>query len=443
MIKKTKKVFSLMRFSLCVSLKASVPYTIFRFVQSIISSLIPILTSFLTSEIVNIFTGTLNSAKRRMIILLIIITLLSIISMLMEKIGEYIIAMHSNIINNFLEINFSKKASELDLSFFDSSEFYNLLANAKRDSGILPIFIYQTIQIISSAFTMMTSFIIILRFDLLLSVIMLLAIIPSIWANKYYAKIMLEWENSNIDKLRKKTYYYNLLTNRQFSQDIRFFELTTEFINRLNHIWQSWFKEKKVLDKKRTVISILTNILPILCIGIFMLALGFSILDGRKTPGDFVFYSSQLQNLQASLLTITTCISTLYDNKLRLDNLEKFFALKPVITYSGKKEILYFKSIEFENVSFVYPGSLTFALKNISFKISNMDKVAIVGVNGAGKTTLIKLILRFYEPTEGIIRVNGIDIREYDIFALRKLFGVMFQEYNTYAFTIKDNLNSR
>lgn len=440
MIDKAKKVFSLMYFSLRISLKASVSYTAFRFVQNIVSNLIPVFISILTSKIVNSFVDYSESTKMRLVILLFAITLASIISMLMDNIGEYVISVHSNIISNYLEVNFSKKASELDLSFFDSAKFYNLLANAKRDSSILPIFIYQSIQIISSFITIITSFLIILNYNAFLSIITLLAIIPSIVVNKHYARIVFEWENDNVDKLRKKAYFYNLLTSRQFSQDIRFFQLSDCFIERLNNIWVSWFLEKKKLDKRRTVISILTNVVPLLCIGIFLLSLGFSILEGNKSPGDFVLYSSQLQNLQASLLMITSCIVTIYDNKLRLNNLEDFFELKPTINYRGNREIAVFESIEFENVSFLYPGTLNYALKNISFRIDSRDKVAIVGVNGAGKTTLIKLILRFYDPTEGIIRVNGIDIKEYNVGSVRKLFGVMFQEYNTYAFTIEENI---
>lgn len=440
MIDKAKKVFSLMYFSLRISLKASVSYTAFRFVQNIVSNLIPVFISILTSEIVNSFVDYSESTKMKLVILLFAITLASIISMLMDNIGEYVISVHSNIISNYLEVNFSKKASELDLSFFDSAKFYNLLANAKRDSSILPIFIYQSIQIISSFITIITSFLIILNYNAFLSIITLLAIIPSIVVNKHYARIVFEWENGNVDKLRKKAYFYNLLTSRQFSQDIRFFQLSDCFIERLNNIWVSWFLEKKKLDKRRTVISILTNVVPLLCIGIFLLSLGFSILEGNKSPGDFVLYSSQLQNLQASLLMITSCIVTIYDNKLRLNNLEDFFELKPTIKYRGNREIAVFESIEFENVSFLYPGTLNYALKNISFRIDSRDKVAIVGVNGAGKTTLIKLILRFYDPTEGIIRVNGIDIKEYNVGSVRKLFGVMFQEYNTYAFTIEENI---
>lgn len=440
MIDKAKKLFSLMYFSLHISLKASVSYTVFRFVQNIVSNLIPIFTSILTSEVVNSFVGYSESTRKRLVILLFAITFVSIVSMLMDNLGEYVISVHSNIINNYLEVNFSKKASELDLSFFDSAKFYNLLANAKRDSSILPIFIYQSIQIISSVITLITSFLIILNYNVFLSVITLLAIIPSIVINKHYARIMFEWENGNVDKLRKKAYFYNLLTSRQFSQDIRFFQLSNYFIERFNNIWVSWFLDKKKLDKKRTVISILTNVVPILCIGIFLLNLGFSILEGDKSPGDFVLYSSQLQNLQAALLMITSCIVTIYDNKLRLNNLEDFFELTPTINYRGDREIEVFESIEFDNVSFLYPGTSNYALKDISFRINARDKVAIVGINGAGKTTLIKLILRFYDPTEGIIRVNGIDIKEYNVGSVRKLFGVMFQEYNTYAFTIEENI---
>lgn len=109
----------------------------------------------------------------------------------------------------------------------------------------------------------------------------------------------------------------------------------------------------------------------------------------------------------------------------------------------GNRELEEINTIEFISVSFTYPGSKEKAIDDFTLRINKFDRVALIGLNGSGKTTCIKLLLRFYDPQSGKILINGKDIREYNIINLRKKFGVMFQEYNIYEFSLKDNTGSQ
>jgi len=129
----------------------------------------------------------------------------------------------------------------------------------------------------------------------------------------------------------------------------------------------------------------------------------------------------------------------IYDNKLKIENIKKLDAFQNSVIDSGDKILTTIETISFENISFTYPGSVVPALNNISFTLHKNEKVVLVGLNGSGKSTLIKLLLRMYEPSEGIIKINGSDIKEYKLLALRSNFSVYFQDMFNYNFTLREN----
>lgn len=140
---------------------------------------------------------------------------------------------------------------------------------------------------------------------------------------------------------------------------------------------------------------------------------------------------------------IVTFMNAIVEIKNRLAYVRPFSDFMCILESeaSGKSIPSYIRSIEFRNVSFKYPHSSDYALKEINFKVKPNQKIAIVGKNGSGKTTLIKLLMRFYQPSEGSIFLNGVDINEYDIKEYRKLFSTVFQDYSTFAFTLGENIS--
>ncbi|HEX9413181.1 MAG TPA: ATP-binding cassette domain-containing protein, partial [Ktedonobacterales bacterium] len=164
----------------------------------------------------------------------------------------------------------------------------------------------------------------------------------------------------------------------------------------------------------------------------------------RITLGDLTFYTQAALSLGSSFQGLLTGISSTYENNLYINTLFDFLAYQPAIVSppNGLKPDGSGLLIEFRNVSFAYPGRSEGgqALRGVSFTIHPGEAIALVGRNGAGKTTIVKLLTRLYDPDEGQILINGRDIKEYDLEALRAQIGVIFQDYVTYFMTASRNI---
>lgn len=175
---------------------------------------------------------------------------------------------------------------------------------------------------------------------------------------------------------------------------------------------------------------------------IILFLLGLSVIEGSGTIGDFNYYQGIIGQVIAGLYMIIYNYGQIYDGKIRINNYLNFIHFENKVRDEGK--IILNKSdfeIEFRNVSFKYKENSNFTLKNLNFKLNCNQKIALVGVNGSGKTSIIKLLLRFYDPNEGVILVDNKDIREYTVESLRKCFSPMFQDYCNYAFTVRENVS--
>ena len=165
-------------------------------------------------------------------------------------------------------------------------------------------------------------------------------------------------------------------------------------------------------------------------VGIYVL-LAIEVLKKGLGVGDFTLYFNAINQFSGSINSLLKGYLSLSKMGLYMDDLKKFVSLPRM------EDELYF---EFVNVSFKYPGTEIYALKNINLKIKSGDRLAIVGANGAGKTTLVKLLLRLYNPSEGVILLGGKDIREFKYEEYAKLFSVVFQDYKLFAFSIEENI---
>lgn len=440
-MKSLKEFIKIIIFCLRISFNASKLYTFIRLLSKIILVIMPVINAYVSREIINIIVSKKSEATLNYLISLLIISAgILLLTSIIGKILDYIVNIHNILMQNYLDVKIADKAVNMDMQFFDSPEFYNKFANAKRDSYAVINIIWNIIDGFGSVISFIAAFVILIDVNILIGLITTSAIIPNIILNQKYIKKIYLWDRENVVNERKFNYIYSIMTSKQNAQDIRFLNIGQYFLNKYIDIWSNWFSEKRKLLKKRTVISTLFFLLPIICSSIFLAWIGIDIYSGNRLAGDFVLYSGQLQQLQNSLTLLLLYIINIYDNRLKIMNLKDFETLNNELDYSAKKKVDDLKTIEFKNVYFTYPGTSKEILKNISFKIHKKEKVALIGLNGSGKTTIIKLLLRFYDPQEGEILINSINIKEYDINQLRKKIGVMFQDYNIYAFTLKENI---
>ena len=161
------------------------------------------------------------------------------------------------------------------------------------------------------------------------------------------------------------------------------------------------------------------------------------------TLGDMTMFLSVFRQSQRAVQMLLENFSRLYENNLYLDNLLDFLKIEPALEIPENGKIApapILEGVRFENVSFKYPGSEKYVLKNVNLFIKPGESIALVGLNGAGKTTLIKLLTRLYDPTEGRITLDGTDLRDFDLQSLHQRFGVIFQDFVRYQFSVKENI---
>lgn len=261
--------------------------------------------------------------------------------------------------------------------------------------------------------------------------------LPSGIALKYYTESLYDLSLEQISNRRKLSYIQQIAFNRDFGQDVRRFESSEVLKNVYDNLWSKLFSQRKKILKNRSRITFILDYLPEVVLVIISGHIIFNIVDGKLNIGDYIFLSGLLGQLWHSTSGFISSSMEIVENKLRMNNYKSLFKYTNKVEDNGTLELKIVDSITFKNVSFIYPLSEKYALKNICFYINNPEHVAFIGLNGSDKSTIIKLLLRFYEPTSGEILINGINISSYTLNSLRRSFSVYFQDMNNFAFTIR------
>jgi ATP-binding cassette, subfamily B, bacterial len=358
-----------------------------------------------------------------------------------RKFAEHIL--HSRLT---LEINsrIIRKALELDLSHFENAEYYDKLQNARQEAD------YRGLQIVNGGFyliqsviTLLTYAVLLFRFSPWLAVILSSATIPAFIAQSRYAELNFRVLSWRAPESRKLNYLEYLLTNSDSVKEVKLFGLGSPLLDRYVRLFWKFLLEDQNIAQRRSLTSFAWGLLSILSYygayaWIVLRAVGRTI-----TLGDMTLYLGIFRSSQSTFEGVFYGLSDLYENGLFMSNLFTFLALEPQMEVAGSpvpvpKPIRH--GIEFRNVSFAYPGTDHFILRDVNLKINPGEKIALVGPNGAGKTTLIKLLTRLYDPTVGEILLDGVDLRTYSIRDLREQIGVIFQDFVRYHLSAGENI---
>jgi len=277
----------------------------------------------------------------------------------------------------------------------------------------------------------------------LLALIALISPIPAIIADTRYG-----WWGYNIARwgsrlLRRMNYLVTLVTTDRFAKEVKLFGLGDYFIQRYKLIAEAFYASQRRQVARRYLTGFAWGNLSTIASSITYLYVALQAIAGRLTLGDLTLYTAAAQSVQGSIQGILSGFSGMYEHNLYLNNLFELMATKPsmpVSTAPVKVPMPMRGEIRFDDVTFAYPGADKPALTNLSFTVKAGETLAVVGRNGAGKTTLFKLICRLYDPVEGRILIDGIDLRELDPQDLREQIGGMFQDYVDYQATASENI---
>jgi len=346
--------------------------------------------------------------------------------------------MNAKIIDEFL-----KKSFSLSLEQFDNAKFYDKYSIAfDHCCDIVHAAINTFLGLISSITQILLVFSILFWMNKIVLLIMTLAIIIQLLVDNKRKKIQYEYQTKITKQNRQLNYLYRLFYIPQFMRDIRVNALKPFIFNKkseaTDELLENISTTQKRLSKISFLIAIVTHLETFSITSYFV----FEAYRGAIMIGDFFVSLNSYNTLKASISGLFTAYNTLYSNDLYIGEYLSFMSANDESETNNANAInaSEIMSIEFINISFTYPNSNKKALSNVSLRINKGDKIAIVGNNGAGKTTIIKLLLRLYEPQEGIIKINGRNITDYSIDSLRTSISVLFQDFTIYPFTIKDNI---
>src|SRR5438270_636301 len=238
-------------------------------------------------------------------------------------------------------------------------------------------------------------------------------------------------------------YLVTSLTTDSYAKEVKLFGLGHYFIDRYRLIGNTYYGSQRRQVVRRYLTGFLWGNLSTIATSVTYLYAAVQAIAGRLTLGDLTLYTTAAQSVQNSIQGILGGFSGMYEHNLYLNNLFELMDTKTSLPLPAKPvpvDGALRGEIRFEHVSFAYPDAKENALADLSFTISPGETIAIVGRNGAGKTTLFKLICRLYDPLDGRILIDGVDLRDYDPAALRRQIGGMFQDYVTYQATAAENI---
>ncbi|MBQ7107606.1 MAG: ABC transporter ATP-binding protein [Clostridia bacterium] len=419
---------------------------------ALLTGILPVVTAWVASELINILADAYNAAvsgspiEFSKIISLLIAQFLCIISnSFLSHLNSLIVRISGEMVANHVKVIMMEKSNLLDLQSFDKPEFYERLENAQREAGMRPVqIINATFNTVSTAISVVSFIgILISASPLAVPLILVLALPAGIVAYKYRKKTFnyIRWNSKD---RREMAYYSGLITNKDLIKEIRIFGLSDLFVNRYKETFKRYFKGLKKIYVKEGFLNMLVSMLSALSHCALFLYVAWQVWLGKIKVGNYSLYTGALNSITSGINSLISLTSTIYEGTLFIDNLIVFMEEKPTIL-TGDKKISKIKrhvphEIEFRNLSFKYPGTERYIIKNLNVTIKAGDTVALVGVNGAGKTTLIKLITRLYDPTEGEILLDGINLKEYDPEELYDIYGIIFQDFGKYAVTVSENI---
>jgi len=348
-----------------------------------------------------------------------------------------------DLFSNYTSMRIMRHATTLDLDQFEDSVFYDKLERARQQtvgrSVLLSQVMSQVQDFISMAFLLMG----LIAFNPWLILVLFIAIIPSFLGESHFNSQNYALTRSQTPERRELDYIRYLGASDETAKEVKIFGLADFIITRFKTLSDRFYADNSKLAVKRSVWGTFFSVLGSMG---YYTAYGFIIyqtVTGKASVGTLTFLAGsfrQLSSLMESMLNRFTAVS---QGAIYLNDFLEFFEIKPKISVASNP--LPFpnpikQGFTFENVGFRYHNSENWANRHLSFTLHPGEKLALVGENGAGKTTLVKLLARLYDPTEGQILLDGINLKAYAIEDLRLNLGIIFQDYIKYQMTLSQNI---
>ncbi len=368
---------------------------------------------------------------------------IAVVGEALARLSSLLESLLGDLFANKISVRLMQHAATLDLAQFEDADTYDHLERARRQTvGRIGLFalLLSTAQDLVTLISLAGVLLVQLPWLLLLLAV---AVVPSFLGEAHYAalgySLLFRWtpERRLLDYLRY------MGASDESAKEVKLFGLSDFLVGRYAKLSDEFYEQNKSLAVRRNVVS--TALVTLGTLGYYAAyaVIIYLTVVGRYSIGALTFLAGSFRQSRDLIQRILLSFSSIYEQSLYLGDLFTFFDVQPrVVSQPGARAVPVpiTRGFEFQSVGFRYPGSDRWAVRHLTFTLVPGERIALVGENGAGKTTLAKLLARLYDPDEGRILLDGIDLKDYDLTSLRRNIGVIFQDFVRYDFILKENI---
>ncbi|NMG05972.1 ABC transporter ATP-binding protein [Brasilonema sp. UFV-L1] len=428
---------------------ASRYWTVAWMVLLLVQGLLPAASISLTPEVVNALVAVTGSGVSAANIQKILVPVglmagIMLVGEVLSSVAEWIRTAQAEMVHDYVTGLIQKQSVTVDYGFYEYSEYNDKLDRARDNaSGRSLALLENTGSLLQNTVTLFAMAAVLLPYGFALPIILIISAFPAFYVLTYFNKLQYQWSQRTTTDRRWLMYYDRLLTNSATAAEVRLFDYADYFQSSYHNLRRRLRHEQFHLLKLQTLGRFVATIIALIIAGGALAWMGRLMLLGILTLGDLALFFQAFNQGQSIIKGLLNNLGQIYRNSLFIGNLFEFLQIQPKIidpqnpvpVPSTPKQ-----GIRFRQVTFRYPGTKEPVLSKFNLTLPAGKIVAIVGDNGAGKSTLIKLLCRFYDPESGSIELDGIDVRNFSVKALRRLITVLFQSPIPYYTTAGENI---
>jgi ATP-binding cassette subfamily B protein len=356
---------------------------------------------------------------------------------------DYSDSLLANRYTQYVSVKVMEQASRLDLTTYENPVFYDRLERARVQATDRLAMIQQMGRLFQQVITTLTFTVTLAWASPWLVLLLALGVLPSFLGETHFAFLGYAKNFRQTPAKRQMDYLRQVAGSREGAKEVKLFGLHRFFTDKFERLAHQIYVEDVALSRSKLIIGGLLGIIGTLgYYGAYIYVI-WRTLGGAYNIAKFSLLTASIQQASSNLQQVFSTLSGIADQALFLTDLIAFFEMEPTVKSNPdghKMPVPIRRGFEFRNVSFTYPGTNRTVLHNFNFTLSPGERIALIGENGQGKTTVVKLITRLYDPTEGEILLDGIDLRDYALDDLHRHIGVIFQDFMRFEMTARENI---
>jgi ATP-binding cassette, subfamily B, bacterial len=422
------------------------PVVIFGLVSRVFSSLLPVLLLWITKLIID---GIVHAVSNHQAVgprfwwLVAAEFTLAVLNSFLVRTIDYSDSLLADKYTRHVSIRVLEHASSLDLLAYEDPIFYDRLERARVQATDRLVMIQAVGRLVQQAITTITLSVSIMFFSPWLMLLLIVGVVPAFMGESHFAFLGYA-KNFRQTPLHRQLDYLRVLGgSKEAAKELKLFGLRKFLIERFTNLSDEIYAENIGLSRRKLIAGSLLSMVGTMGYYSAYVFVIWRTVNGGLSIGTLTFLAGAIQQASSNIQQIFSTIAAIGDQALFLTDLLAFFKMEPTIrskpnALSAPRPIK--QGVEFRNVSFSYPGNSRLILDHINFHLQPTERLALIGENGQGKTTIVKLITRLYDPSEGQILLDGIDLRDYDLEDLHREMGVIFQDFMRYEMTAAENI---